>query len=214
MKKPAFNNVDALAIICIIGVVLFWVILFIAQSLNPGYNPVSQSISDLALGPYGWLQTIAFFLLALVVISLGFGFYYGLHKIRSLIAVTVLFGAMAFGEIIAGIFRVDWVKTPLSIHALVHQIGASITAIAFPVAVLMLLPSLKSNPQWKGLFSYTFAVAVSMLILEIAREVLLLTTWLNPCFGLYEKGLLVNSLVWIEVMAIHLLRVTNTREQN
>jgi len=42
----------------------------------------------------------------------------------------------------------------------------------------------------------------------------LLTTWLNPWFGLYEKALLVNSLVWIEVMAIHLLRVTNTRKQN
>jgi len=214
VKKPAFNTVAVLAIICIIGVVLFWVILFIAQSLNPGYNPISHSVSDLALGPYGWLQTIAFFLLGLVVISLGFGLYYGMRKKRGLRAVVVLFGAMAFGEIIAGIFRVDLVKTPLSIHALVHQIGASITAIAFPVAALVLLPGLKSNPQWKGLFNYTFAVAVSMLILEIAREVLLLTTWLDPWFGLYEKGLLVNSLAWIVVMAIHLLRVTDTRKLN
>jgi hypothetical membrane protein len=214
MRKPAFNTVAALAIICIIGVVLFWVILFIAQSLNPGYNPISQSLSDLALGPYGWLQTIAFFLLAFVAISLGFGFYYGMHKKRSLRTIAVLFGAMAFGEIITGIFRVDWVKTPLSTHALIHQIGASITAIAFPVAALILLPSLRSDPQWKGLVNYTFVVAVSMLTLEIAREVLLLTTWLNPWFGLYEKGLLVNSLVWIEVMAVHLLRATNTRKQN
>ena len=214
MSKSAFNTVAALAIVCIIGVVLFWVILFIAQALNPGYNPISQSLSDLALGPYGWLQTIAFFLLALVAISLGLGFYYGMHKKRGSRAVTVLFGAMAFGEIISGIFKVDWVKTPLTIHALVHQVGASITAIAFPVAALVLLPNLRSEPRWKGLAIYTFVVAVSMLILEITREVLLLTTWLNPWFGLYEKALLVNSLVWIEVMAIHLLRVTNTRKQN
>jgi len=214
MRKPAFKTVATLAIICIIGVVIFWVILFIAQSLTPGYNPISQSLSDLALGPYGWLQTIAFFLLALVAISLGFGFYYGMYKKRGLRAVAVLFGAMAFGEIISGIFKVDLVKTPLSIYALVHQVGASITAIAFPAAAFVLLPSLKSDPQWKGLVNYTIAVAVSMLALEIAREVLLLTIWLNPWFGLYEKGLLLNSLVWIEVMAIHLLRATGTRKQN
>jgi hypothetical protein len=53
-----------------------------------------------------------------------------------------------------------------------------------------------------------------MLALEIAREVLLLTTWLNPWFGLYEKGLLVISLVWVVVMAIRLLRVANMRKQN
>ena len=214
MRKPTFNTVAALAIICMIGVVLFWVILFIAQSLKPGYNLIVQSLSDLALGPYGWLQTIDSFLLAFVAISLGFGFYYGMHKKRGLRTVTILFGAMAFGEIIAGIFHVDWVKTPMSIHALFHQVGASITAIAFPVAAFMLLPSLKADPHWKGLVNYTFVVAVSMLTLEITREVLLLTTWLNPWFGLYEKGLLVNSLVWIEVMAIHLLRVTNMRKQN
>jgi hypothetical protein len=214
MRKPTFNTVGTLAIISIIGIVLFWVILFMAQSLTPGYNPISQSLSDLALGSYGWLQTIDFFLLAFVAISLGFGFYYGMHKKRGLRIVVVAFGAMACGEIISGIFRVDLVKTPLSIHALIHQVGASITAIAFPIAALMLLPSLKSDPEWKGLANYTFVVAVSMLALEIAREVLLLTTWLNPWFGLYEKGLLVNSLVWVVVMAIRLLRVANMRKQD
>jgi len=214
VRKPAFNIGSALATICMIGVVLFWVILFIAQSLNPGYNPIVQSVSDLALGPYGWLQTIDFFLLAFVVISLGFGFYYGMHKKRGLRIVIVLFGAMAFGEIITGVFQVDWVKTPMSIHALVHQAGASVSAIAFPVAAFMLLPSLRADPYWKGLVKYTFVVAVSMLALEITREVLLPTTWLNLWFGLYEKVLLVNSLVWIEVMAIRLLRVTNMSKQN
>jgi hypothetical membrane protein len=214
MRKPSFNIVAAMALVCIVGVVLFWVILFISQSLKPGYNPIAQSISDLALGPYGWLQNIDSFLLAFVAVSLGLGFYYSMRKGKGLRIVAILFGTMAFGEIIAGIFQVDVIKTPLTAHALLHQVGASITAIAFPVAALMLLPALKADPDWKGLVNYTLVVIVSMLILEIAREVLLATTWLNPWFGLYEKGLLADSLVWVEVMAIRLLGVNYDRHQN
>jgi hypothetical membrane protein len=203
-----------LVLICIVGVALFWIILSIAQSLTPGYNPIRQSLSDLALGPYDWLETVAFFLLAFVAMALGFGLYYGLQRKSGLRTVAILFGIMAFGEVITAIFQVDLVKTPISIHALVHQAGASIVAIAFPVATFMLLPNLKAEHHWKGLANYTFAVAVSMFTLVITREVLLPTTWLNPWFGLYEKVLLANSLVWIEVMAIRLWRVAGGREQD
>jgi hypothetical protein len=196
-----------LAIICMVGVALFWVILFIAQSLTPGYDPIRQSLSDLTLGPYYWLVTIDYVILALVAMAMGFGLYLCMPNKSGLRIVAVLFGIMALGEIISAVFKVDLVKSPLSTHALIHQIGATAVAIGFPLAGLFLLPSLKAEQRWKGLANYTFAVAVSMLILEIIREALLPTTWLNPWFGLYEKVLLANSLVWIEVMAISLLRV-------
>jgi hypothetical protein len=197
----------ASAIICIVGVALFWIILLITQSLTPGYNPIRQSLSDLTLGPYYWLETIDYVILALVAMAMGFGLYLNMPKKSALRIAVILFGIMALGEIISAVFKVDLVKSPLSIHALIHQIGASAVAIGFPLAGLFLLPSLKAEQRWKGLTNYTFAVAVSMLILEIIREALLPTTWLNPWFGLYEKVLLANSSVWIEVMAIRLLRV-------
>lgn len=206
MKTLNYKLTRALAISGIAGIALFWIVLLVAQSITPGYNPVKQSLSDLVLGPYSWLEVIDFILLAFVAIAMGLGLHYSMPGRASLLIAAVLFVLTAVGELIAAAFKVDVVKMPLSTHALIHQVGASIAGVAFPFALLTLWPSLKSE-HWKGLADYTLAVAISMLALEIAREVLLSTTLLDPWFGLYEKFLLANSSAWITVMLIRLLRV-------
>ncbi len=207
MRRFTFNA-RVTAIASLIGVFLFWLILLVAQSLNRGYNPIEQSLSDLAIGSYRWLATIDFFLLAGIAISLGFGVFYGMPHKRGLRAASILFFVMAFGEIISGLFHVSLVKTPLSLTALIHQVGATIAAIAFPAATFVLVTILRSDIHWQGLANYTLGVAVSMFILEVAREALLATTWLNPWFGLYEKILLANSHLWIILISLRLIRGT------
>jgi len=43
-----------LAIVSITGPVLFWLILLLAQSLYPGYDPAAASISRLIFGHFGY----------------------------------------------------------------------------------------------------------------------------------------------------------------
>ncbi len=207
MNKSSFRVISILALVSMTGVVLFWLSLFITQSLKPEYNPVSQSISDLAIGPYGWLQTLNFLFAALAAASVGFGIYCGRQIIRFRKTVLLLFLAVAFGEIISAIFQVDLDKTHLTVSAFIHQAGAMVTAVAIPLAALFMLPGLKADPRWKGLANFTLTVAISMLALDIAREALLFTDWIDPWFGLYEKTLLAIALVWIWVLAFRLWRV-------
>jgi hypothetical membrane protein len=214
LKKSSSKTVSILSIISMTGVVLFWVVLFIAQSLKPEYNPVRRSISDLAIGPYDWLQTINFLLLALAAASIGFGIYHGLPNIRFRKTVLVLFLALAFGEIISAIFEVDLDKTHLTVPAVIHQAGAMITAVAVPFAALFILPGLKADPRWRGLVNFTLGVAISMLALDIAREALLFTDWMDPWFGLYEKTLLALALVWIWVLGFRLWRANRNLKQD
>ena len=40
--------------ITIVGIVVYALLNVIAQLLPPHYSPITQAISDLAVGPYGW----------------------------------------------------------------------------------------------------------------------------------------------------------------
>ncbi len=44
----------------IVGILLFVLLEVIVQFLPPHYNPLSQSESDLAVGPYGFLMALGF----------------------------------------------------------------------------------------------------------------------------------------------------------
>jgi len=196
------------------GVVLFWVMLFITQALKPEYNSVKQSISDLAIGPYGWMQTINFCLLALAAASIGCGLYFGMQNMRFRKTMLIFFLALSLGEIISAVFQVDLDKTHMTVSAFIHQAGAMITAVAVPLAALFLLPGLKANPRWKGLVNFTLAVAVSMLALDIAREALLFTDWMDSWFGVFEKTLLAIATVWIWVLGFRLWQVNRNVTPN
>jgi small-conductance mechanosensitive channel len=75
--------------------------------------------------------------------------------------------------------------------------------LIFPIAILSLVPSLKSTPNWKNISVYTLVAAVLAFALIIGAFFTEQTGW----FGLYERIVILNALVWIEVVAIHLLRL-------
>jgi hypothetical membrane protein len=193
---------------CVAGPFLFCIVLAVTQSLHPGYSPIRQSTSELAFGPYGWLQTADFLFLGLMMIAFGVTLYLGIQRKRSLWIATGLFVFMGLSEMLIGIFQADLAKSsPITLYALIHQAAASVSAMAFPAAAFVILPNLKADPRWKGLTTYTVIVAGVAIGLLIGRGAWLLTHWLDPWWGLYERVLMANSLIWVEVMAIRLLRL-------
>lgn len=60
-----------LALVAIIGIVVYVVIDVIAQLLPPHYNAIIQAESDLAVGPYGFLMTINFVIRGLLSLALA-----------------------------------------------------------------------------------------------------------------------------------------------
>lgn len=197
----------ALTIGAIAGLAAFCLMTLVSASLHAAYDPTRQSISALALGPYGWLENLAFYLLGLALITFGFALYFGVGGERAT-AVLLLFVAMGIGEMTTGTLRSDInARGPMSLHALIHQAGATVSAVAFPVAGLLLAPVFRRQPNWgRGLARYTFVNSVVVLALEAAREVSIPFHWLDPWFGLYEKMLTAISLIWLGIIAARLLR--------
>src|SRR3954447_20070022 len=51
------------------GPLIFLAVSALAGFLKPGYDLVGQSVSELALGAHGWLQTVNFFVLGAALVA-------------------------------------------------------------------------------------------------------------------------------------------------
>jgi len=80
--------------------------------------------------------------------------------------------------------------------------------LLFPIAIFLLAPSFKSTPNWKGIFIYTLIAGILALALILGALLAEQRGW----FGLYERIIILNALIWVEVVAIHFLRLLLRQE--
>jgi hypothetical protein len=212
MKLPSFigrmNIHSALAIAGILGPLILAVGDLSAALANPDYGLVRDSISSLALTNIGWLQTIGFLALGLLVEIFAAGLLFNVKGVRWFhtgIAIFVVFG---FAMLLIGAFRTDPVGAARTIEGRIHGLTASTAFSLFPVALLCFMPSIKRDESWKSLYRYTgvtFILAVVFIIItRIFQEK---SGW----FGLAERLLVVNMIVWVEVAAVKLFLLSLKR---
>jgi hypothetical protein len=173
-----------------------------AASSSARYDIVRDSISSLALTRMGWLQTIGFLAIGLLVEIFVAGLLFNIRRMRGFhlgIGFLVFFG---FGLLLIGAFRTDPVGAESTIEGTIHGIMALAVFWLFPVAVLILAPSLRNDPNWQNIFIYTVVTGVIALALVIGLVCLRdQMSW----FGLYERIVVANMIIWVEVMAVKML---------
>ena len=81
----------------IIGPVLFLLIFIIIDAVQTEHNPIVETISELVHGSYGWVQTLAFFLLGFLLIVFTARLYISTVKKVTSQAGTILIGLAGFG---------------------------------------------------------------------------------------------------------------------
>ncbi len=202
------NIHSALAFAGMAGPLVLAVTDITAAFTNSDYSLVRDSISSLALTRLGWLQTIGFLAIGLLVEIFVAGLLFNIKRARGFhisIGLLVFFG---FGLLLIGAFRTDPVGGPDTIEGTIHGLTATGVFWLFPVAVLAIVPSLRNDPNWKNIFIYTIVAGILALILVIVIGVLQDdVSW----FGLLERILVANMIIWVEVAAIKLLRLSVNR---
>jgi hypothetical protein len=113
----------------LLGVAMFVVTVVTLHLLQPGYDPASQLMSELALGPHGWAMLIAFTGLALAT----FGVLRATRAHGASRTLQALLFAAAVLFVAAGLF-------PLGATSEIH-IGAIATAFVLAVLAMYLYPS-------------------------------------------------------------------------
>ncbi len=200
-----------LALAGIIAPIIFIITNLIAAfSSYPGYNFIRDSISSLAWTPLGWVQTIGFMIMGLLIEVFIVGFLLSVRggcihvdrKFRLGASILVFFG---FGVLLAGAFHTDPAGGPHTVEGTIHGVAAGAMFWLFPIAGLFIAPSLRKELYWKNLFLYTIIASV------IALALLLVRVWLPSelsWFGLHERILALDELMWIEIVAVRLLRLS------
>jgi hypothetical membrane protein len=205
-----FNIHSVLALAGILGPLALAAGDLTAASSSPGYDLVKNSISSLALTSIGWLQTIGFLALGLLVEIFTAGLLFNVKRARWFhlgIAVFVLFG---FGMLLIGAFNTDPVGAVHTIKGTIHGLAASTDFSLFAIAVLALTPSFKQDPDWQPLSRYSLVTCVLAVLLGVTLRFFKDgSNW----FGLVERILVANMIIWVEVAAINLLRLSLRRRK-
>ena len=121
-----------------------------------------------------------------------------------------LLSSFGFGLLLIGAFRTDPAGAGRTMEGTIHGAASNAVFWLFPVVVLLLLPSMKADPRWKAVFNYTVTAIAFALVLALMRPFLPANlSW----FGLYERVLVGNAAVWVEVVAIQLLILSVRRQR-
>jgi hypothetical protein len=203
------NIHSLLAIAGMAGPIVLVVTELVAGLSAPRYDIVYDSISSLALTRLGFLQSIGFLGIGLLVEIYVAGLLYNIHKARGFrfgVGLLVFFG---FGLLLVGAFRTDPVGTERTVEGAIHWIAALTVFWSFPLGILLLAPSLRSDHFWKKFYVYTIITGILALILV---SVLVAFKDHISWFGLYERILVANMIIWVEVTAIRLLYLSIIRE--
>ena len=204
-KHLNINSVPAL--VGIVGPIVVIVGDLTASLSIPGYSLVRDSVSSLALTGIGWLQSICFLAMGLLLEIFVAGLFFNIRRARGFYAGIVLLAICGFVLMLIAAFHMDHPGAP-PIEGTIHTIASYGLGLLFPIAILSLAPSFKSTPNWKNIFIYTLIAGVLAFGLIIGAFFTEQTGW----FGLYERIIIGNALVWVEVVAVHFLRLLLKRE--
>jgi hypothetical protein len=195
------------AIVGIVGPVVV-IVGDVAASLSvPGYSPVRDSVSSFALTSLGWLQTICFLAMGLLWEIFAAGLYFNVRRARGFYAGIVLLALCGFVLMLIAAFHMDAPGGSRTIDGTIHMIASYGLGLLFPIAILSLAPSLRTASNWKSIFVYTLIAG----ILAFGLILWAIFGHQRGWFGLYERIIILNALVWVEVVAIHFLRLLLTK---
>lgn len=186
----------------IVGPILFAAVvtgLTIAQAdfmRTLGWNPRGPVIdwpSGLALGPYGWLMTVTFFVCGAMMAFFAYGLQLALHE---KLATTLL---MIAGLAMMGLISVTdrtLSAAPRTWHGLLHDGFFALLGFTMMPGMLLLGRTFQKNAHWKHLALYTWGTLAFVIP----------TFWLK---GVAFYVFLLAILTWSVVIASR-LRSTQT----
>jgi hypothetical protein len=189
----------------IAATILPLVVLFlslIVQVAHPGYNPLQDAVSLLVWGPLGRMQTAAFFLFALSILTTVVRLFLKMPTtVRFRIGIG-LYALTAVGVIIVGVHPTDLPGATLTLTGLVHLTTAGSIIFIFPAAVFLMAPHLgRTLKAWIARYSRAAGVAAIVLIALAGALMLGNFGW----FGTVERLILINGVAWTQIIAFHLL---------
>jgi hypothetical protein len=176
-----------------IGAAAFSIVNFTFAAVSPNYDIASQSVGDLELASYGWVQSANFVVVGLFIVAFAWGLRKELVSGRGAALLPVLHVALGLVMMALGIFIFDPVHSLLSIALFIL-----ILTIFF-----LFIWRFAGDARWAGWPVYTAISAVMMIAL------LVIYIWARrhhgAYAGLFERAILLTRIVWTLFFTVRLI---------
>ncbi len=194
---------QGLAICGIIGPILFTIVLITLGFLQPGYNHITQYMSEFGAidAPFAYIMnTVGIPLLGLLIIAFAFALNKDINngngsKIGPLL--LVVSGVSFFS---CGIFRCDPGCIPISTIGFLHSYVCSIALFSLIFAPFFMFHRLTSDDRWHNYQYYSLTIGIVALFLGILFKL----SSFGDLVGLFQRIIFGVPLLWVEIMAIKL----------
>jgi hypothetical protein len=189
-----------LALIAIVGIADYLLNLAALHFLRPDVNLVLEPISNYAVGPYGFLLTIASIGNGVAALALMAGLYLGIAPhARSYVGLFFL-GLYGVSELLAGVFPID-VGAETTMNGIVHNIVGNLSFFGFPIAVILLSLGMGKDERWRSMRLPALALA-SVVVLTVILTIVGFNLGIG--FGVTQRLANVAVLLWMLLVALRL----------
>jgi hypothetical protein len=207
MKQPqaqATRTTRLLFGVVIVGIMLAVLLEVIVQLLPPHYNPLSQSESDLAVGPYGFLMAINFVIRGLLILIFLVAFMRVIPQEGQSRSGLILLGVSAIGKLIIAFVPTDLTSPPQTIHGTIHALVALVSFFCGALGILLLARSLRHVPNVRPSPRFLVGLASVTLVWSVIVIVTVIVSTQIGVWGLLERILDGLFYLWILIVSIGL----------
>jgi hypothetical protein len=197
------------------GPLIFVVIFTLEGWLRPGYPSRGMFVSELALGPRGWIQIVNFIIFGILFLVFARGVAAEFPDGKASRLGPILLTIIGISFLASGPFVMDPVTVPpdqMSLHGKLHMnlFGALVFSLS-PVSCFVFLRRFREEPKWRSLRWWTLAagiitVAVVVVMAAGPTQAPAAPNAFNEWRGLIQRTFIVTYTLWIFTFAWRLRR--------
>jgi len=162
-------------------------------------NPAEHFISEYALGRFGWLVTLAFFVVGVGTLGLARGLHRSFEP-GELVATPVALMAIAgISFIVLGIFKIDPLledgTTAYTPAGIVHLLAGLVLFLSLIIGAFILRGVFAGDARWWGLEEATLRFALGMVVAPVVMVAVPQQT-----VGLAQRAVVAIMVAWLAVL--------------
>jgi hypothetical protein len=188
-------------------------ILFASAWLLPivsEYSLVGDNMSELVLGRYGFIQTVAFLVAGVGTLGLAYAIRQLTKGTWGSLVGPLLVGLYGLGAILVAIFPTDRVDTAADVWTqstlgMIHVFVAMFSFLGMIIGMFILTRTFALLPAWRPLTRLLVYIQVVALALFIVQGE-------GPLVGLLQRLLVAVISGWIILVALRVRKIVNSTE--
>jgi hypothetical membrane protein len=200
---------------------LFVTTFLIEGATRAHYNPLRHPVSSLAIGAFGWIQSVNFLVIGLLLLIFAFGLRRTIRIPGSTTWGPLLIGLSATCLVGAGLFTADPVSgypsgTPnrpltYSTHGILHALFTIVGFYALSAASLVFARYfMKRHERGWAIYSLSSGLGTLIAFFAAAKGIQEAEGFVE-LGGLFQRIAIVMGLGWVTLHAVKLLRASANR---